>query len=84
MIEQETSVRELLLARRGLVFVSSSGRVEGAIVQAVELELADLGYVLSARLRGRLEQCSLDELRGLRVWMLDALQTHVGAGQRHA
>jgi hypothetical protein len=81
--EQETSVRKLLLVRRGLVFVSSSGRVESAIVQAVELELADLGYVLSARLRGRLEQCSLDELCGVRVWMLEALQTHVGAAQRH-
>lgn len=65
------------------MFVSSSGRTESALVRAIELELAELGYIVSTRLRARLEQCSLDEVCGVRVLMLNALQKHVGAGQRH-
>lgn len=83
MTENEATVRELLLTRRGLVFASAAGRVESALVRAVELELADLGYVLSSRLRARLEQTSLDELCALRLWMTSALKKRVGADQRH-
>lgn len=82
MAEQETSVRELLL-RRGLVFAFSSGRVDDAVVRALELELADLGFVLSARLRGRLEQSSLDELVALRAWLLAALRKQAGVAEQH-
>jgi hypothetical protein len=83
MAEDETNVRELVLQRSGLVFLSSTGSVEGSLVRAVELELADLGYVVSPRLRTRMENASLDELSGLRTWTLQALRKQLGANQRH-
>ncbi|MFV8754301.1 MXAN_6230/SCO0854 family RING domain-containing protein [Nannocystaceae bacterium ST9] len=76
---EPTDVRELLLARRGLVFVDSQGPAlaEDAVL-AVSLELAQLGYVPSSRLEQRLTRCTLDELVALREWMIAALRVHLG------
>lgn len=82
-----TSVRELLLSRQGLVFVSSETPqrepCSDAQLCAIELELAQLGYVLSSRLRARLSLTTLDELVLFHQWALDALQAHLGADQKH-
>jgi hypothetical protein len=78
------TVRSLLLTRRGKVFVTSTGpRLPEEQVRAVELELADLGYVVSLRLRARLSTCSLDELVGFRAWALRVLAAHRGADRSH-
>jgi hypothetical protein len=60
---KQATVRDVLLTRRGLVFVSSTGApLSENHVRAIELELADVGYVLSSRLRAHLMRCSWDEL----------------------
>ena len=61
--EKDTTVRDLLLTRGGVAFVSSRGKaLSEEHVRAVEIELAGVGYVLSSRLRTRLAVSSLDEL----------------------
>ncbi|MFO0757538.1 MAG: MXAN_6230/SCO0854 family RING domain-containing protein [Byssovorax sp.] len=76
--------QEVLLLRRGLVFVSSTGtETREPAVRAFEIELGDLGYVLSTRLRKRLREASLDELCALRTWALGALAVALGADRRH-
>jgi hypothetical protein len=82
--DERASVRGLLLTRRGLVFVSSSGPLlPEPQLQALELELAEVGYVLSSKLRARLRACSLDELVAFRAWALEALLAHVGGDRKH-
>ncbi len=79
-----SSVSDLLLARRGLIFpVSIEEPLSDNQVQAVELELGAIGYVLSSRLRTRLRKCSLEELVCLRAWSLAVLRAHVGGDQKH-
>src|SRR5688500_9033990 len=82
--KRSPTVRELLLTRRGIVFLSSEGaRLPDEQVRAVEIELAALGHVPSARLAARLARCSLDELVAFRAWAIDALLAHVGGDRVH-
>jgi hypothetical protein len=80
-------VREVLLGRRGLVFVprvsSDLSRPSDEQVTALELELAALGYVVSYRLRAELAATSLDELTELRRWMIQTLLESVGGERKH-
>lgn len=76
--------RELLLTRRGRVFVTTTGpRLDDELVSAVALELAELGYAPSERLRARLSTATREELTELRAFMIDALARHLGASERH-
>lgn len=80
----ESNVRDLLLVRRGVVFVRSSGPpLAEEHLRAVELELAALGYALSWRLRARLATVLLDELAGFCRWVCAALLAHAGGDQKH-
>lgn len=55
-----SSVPDLLLVKRGLVFPSSTGGpLDDDQVCAVELELSAVGYALTSRLRERLVRCFL-------------------------
>src|SRR5689334_9639141 len=82
--DKRIAVRDLLLTRRGIVFVSSSAApLSEEKVRAVELEFANIGYVLSSRLRARLSRCSLDELVGFRLWALAVLLAHFGGDRKH-
>src|SRR5688572_24871616 len=81
--EQVKTVRDLLLTRRGIVFVSSGGAIQSErLARAVELEAADLGYVFSSRLSGALARRSSVELSQLRTWLIETLEAHVG-GRKH-
>lgn len=69
----ESSVEDVLLRRRGLVYAdaqAASATEPAPWIAGVELELAELGYVLSTRLRGRLARLPVAELgrRHLRLW----------------
>lgn len=78
------TVQDVLLTRRGLLYPESQGPpLPSSVVQAVGLELAALGYVLSSRLSERLGRCSLDELTSLRSWALASLLAQVGGDQKH-
>jgi hypothetical protein len=78
------SIPDLLLTRRGIVFVASSkGQTAEQYVRAVEIEFASLGYVPSTRLHDRLLNCSLDELSGFRSSAYAALRTHIGGDRKH-
>jgi len=79
-----TSVRDLLLVHRGLVFVQSRGELlDDRVVRGLELELAEVGYVLSQRLRARLAESPVAELTAFRDWAPAALRTHVGGNVKH-
>lgn len=76
--------RELLLRRRGLVFVEPSGdQLAERYVDAAEILLADLGYAFSTRLRERLAQMPLADLTVLQAWLRSTLAAKVGANQSH-
>lgn len=82
--ETSKTPRELLLTRSGLVFVSSTGPgLSRNQLDALELELAQVGYVVSSRLRSRLQRASSDEVAGLLEWALPRLLAHVGGGRKH-
>lgn len=58
-----TATREALLRRQGLVFVApGAATASERHLQAIELELAQLGYVISVRLRQRLATLTPEEL----------------------
>ncbi|MFT3694878.1 MAG: hypothetical protein QM831_17140 [Kofleriaceae bacterium] len=77
------TVREILLTRRGVVFVDSTGTPAAKTIEALELELAAIGYVMSTRLRARVATASLDELTAMHAWMVKALLEHKGGGRKH-
>jgi len=75
---------DLLLARLGIALVPpSAGPSPENQVTAVELELAELGYVLSTRLRDRLSQSSPEALSAFRNRSLNILSGQAGGGVRH-
>ncbi len=77
--------RALLLRRRRRVFVESnaSNADTPRVAQALELELAELGFVASTRLSRRLAAASADELVALQVWLTTRLAATVGGGRPH-
>jgi hypothetical protein len=82
--EQGTTVRSLLLTRRGLVFAPElNAEVPGSMVQGVELELAELGYVVSRRLRVRLGRQTPGALSDLRAWLVSRLAAALGGDRQH-
>ncbi len=62
---------------------SPAERASAELVRAVELELAELGYVLSSRLSARLLLLSPDELAQRLSWLRQTLAAHLGADRRH-
>lgn len=77
-------VLDVLLTRRGLLYPRSSGPpLPRSLVLAVGLELAALGYVMSARLEERLGRCTVEELSSLRTWARACLLAQVGGDQKH-
>ena len=81
---QPQSVEEMLLTRSGLVFLSSgSNSPEEKQLRAFELELANIGYLPSFRLRSRMKSCDADSLGRLLPWCVNALLKQVGGDQKH-
>lgn len=82
--DQHRSVRDILLTQCGVVCVSRGARQStDETVRAVELEFANLGYVMTSRLRERLTCCAPSALSGFRQWTIEALRAHIGADQKH-
>jgi hypothetical protein len=81
---RNTSVRDLLLAQRGIALLPDGvGSSPDDAVRAIELELAGIGYVVSARLRDQLSRSSLDQLAEFLSWSSAALLAHIGGHVKH-
>jgi len=83
---QMQATRALLLLRHGLVFFDDQS--EGAplpvtYVKAIELELAALGYMPTARLAARMSRLAAVALDALQSWLRTTLAAAVGGGQAH-
>lgn len=84
MTHTMSETHALLLRRSGLVFAEPAGAwQEERYLQALEAELAELGYALSARLRERLRTLPLDALAELQRWLVEVLAAQMGANQKH-
>ncbi|HET9954503.1 MAG TPA: MXAN_6230/SCO0854 family RING domain-containing protein, partial [Polyangiaceae bacterium] len=82
--DRRRAAREVLLKRRGLVFVdSSAGPQSERLLKALEVELSTLGYALSTRLRAALFQSSLEDLSATRAWVWAVLAAELGAAHAH-
>lgn len=89
------TVEDVLLKRKGLVFLPpeeawTKGVAREPVtpvtedhVRAVEISLADLGYVISTRLRARLGVLPLFELAIVRAHVIECLAQASGARQKH-
>ncbi len=74
----------LLLRRHYLVFPPAGGDpIEPRLLTALELELAELGFVLSTRLRARLEALRAEDAGDYRDWLCGTLAASLGADQKH-
>jgi hypothetical protein len=73
------------LLRRGKLYVEPSGSepLEERLLQALDVDFAALGYVLSARLRARLQRLSVSRLMEVSQWAFDTLAERVGANVTH-
>jgi len=79
-----SKTRRLLLERRGLVFVVPANEAqEDVTMQALDVELADLGYALSMPLRLRLQSVPTAPLGELRDWLIKELADIQGSDQNH-
>lgn len=84
------TVRELLLQRQGLLFLppaaatgAGSAPQPPRLTQAVELQVAELGFALSHRLAERLATLSLPELTAAQEFLFRTLAAQLGADQKH-
>ncbi len=74
----------VLLQRSRLLFPpTGQARVGPFIVDALELELAEFGYVLSTRLRARLETLPAEGAADFKRWACDAIASSLGANRKH-
>jgi hypothetical protein len=76
--------RRILLIRRGLVFAEPTAEaLPETLLEALEIQLAELGFALSTRLRQRLAHLPLIELDKLQTWLWQTLAAHTGANLTH-
>lgn len=77
-------VQKLLLVRYGLLDVAPAGeRLDKALIEAAEIELAALGYVLSYKLRDRLQTLGVNALTRLILSLCKTLNEAAGGGVQH-
>ena len=78
------TVAEVLLTRQGLVSLTPGGcESPPTLLQAIDVELAALGYAPSARLRQRLATLAPEALARTWYWMRRVLAEHGGTAQKH-
>jgi len=80
------TTREVLLLRKGLVFVDApgaAGALDDRFIQAVEIKLAELGYALSTRLREQFTRLPLPALIAAQQGLCETLAAALGANRPH-
>lgn len=77
-------VREVILRRSGQTAVVAGNYIAPEpLMQAFDLELAELGYVPSAKLRIAIAKLAPSQLAELKTWLLEALSAKWGANRKH-
>lgn len=73
---------QAVLLRRGKLYLEPSAQapVGDLLMQALDIDLARLGVVLSNRLRAQLQHLSEDRLKATAAWVYETLAKRVGAG----
>jgi hypothetical protein len=80
----DPTTQDVLLTRKGLVFVEPGGRhANDTHAKVVEVALAELGYALSTRLSTALARRSVPEIRELGSRTRAALSEHLGSNRKH-
>ena len=83
---ENQATREVLLKRHGLVFLDDQSEgvpLPAAHMQAIEANLAQLGYVPTTRLAQRLARLAVPALAALQRWTWDTLAANLGGGRKH-
>lgn len=83
---ENQATREVLLRRHGLVFLDDQSEglpLPPVHVQAIEANLAQLGYLPTTRLAQRLTRLAVPALAALQRWIWDTLAAHLGGGRKH-
>jgi hypothetical protein len=76
------TVADLLLTRQGIVSLAPGDQQPApALLQAVDVKLATLGYALTTRLRDRLAILAPDDLTPVQDWLYRVLAESRGAAQ---
>ena len=76
--------KAVLLQRNRLVFPpTGQAIVDPLIVDALELELVELGFVLSTRLRARLEMLPSEDAPEFKQWVCNSIASSLGANRKH-
>jgi hypothetical protein len=83
---ENQATRAVLLLRHGQVFLDDQAEglpLPAAYVQAIEANLAELGYVPTTRLAQRLARLAAPALATIQAWLWDTLVANLGGGQKH-
>ncbi|NHZ35103.1 MXAN_6230/SCO0854 family RING domain-containing protein [Massilia rubra] len=84
MLPDFSATHAILLRRRLTLFIpAGAGQLPDTLLQAFDLNLAELGYVASQRLRARLGTLDAQGLTDAQAWMWDILATEVGGHRQH-
>lgn len=83
---ENRATREVLLKRHGLVFLDDQSEglpLPAGHVQAIEANLAQIGYVPTTRLAQRLTRLAIPALGALQRWIWHTLAANLGGGRKH-
>lgn len=83
---ENQATRAVLLLRHGLVFLDDQSEglpLPVAHLQAIETNLAQLGYVPTTRLAQRMTRLPAPALAEVQRWIWDTLLANLGGGQKH-
>ncbi|MEM7160609.1 MAG: MXAN_6230/SCO0854 family RING domain-containing protein [Myxococcota bacterium] len=84
MTPEDLALRTVLLQRRGLVFLPARAEpLEDRYLRVADLELAELGYAMSSRLRDRLSRRNLAAFAQQQKWIAQTLAAAKGGNQEH-
>lgn len=83
---ENQATRAVLLKRHGLVFLDDQSEglaLPATYVQAIEANLAELGYMPTTRLAQRLTRLTVPALATIQGWLWYTLLASLGGGQKH-
>lgn len=80
---QVSAANDILLRRRSKIFVSNGNSLNPNHVKAIGVNIASLGYMMSAELSKTLQTLSVDELTRYNNFLVESLSAMVGANVKY-